>query len=619
MSQRTSWTLRLLGVLSLAAVALAGWELAAGGLAALKRHRAPRELRGAAAPAPQAGDIASRVARVAAAERATADPSAAKKPSSAGANPTLGKAQREYLWEVEHHGLILSRHGFSRIADALKKGDLKALLALMSDDFEGFRPEAPRETEYEQDGISIRRQIDSGKPPARLDRESFAKRLLEERARFKVTPSVKLALMALAPLDHTNIDGIWQGTCQLRIFGDTGAGRPAEVLMYLRYRTPRPTEKKLSSAGWLHACSIVQHQVALAPRFLMREVAAQRGIDVKRLHDNWLGPDEIQIVPGTTTLWDYNRDGCLDLLITDINAIVLYQGRPDGTFLDVTAQVRLPRIPRLINATCVDLDGDGWEDLIFGSVLLRNHEGKFFAPADSGRTTLRPQSNVTVADYDRDGKVDLYVTALGGTKTATWVKGEGGGQTHNRLLRNLGSWQFADVTESSGASGGDRSTFSAAWLDANEDDWPDLYVINEFGNGVLLVNQHHGTFREHAIARDPGDFGSMGLTAGDFDNDGHVDLYVGNMYSKAGNRIMANLWPGSYPEPTMARLRSFTTGSQLHRNLGGLKFEPVGRELQVADVGWSYAPLLADLNNDGWLDIYATCGFMSRSRDDPDG
>ncbi len=186
-------------------------------------------------------------------------------------------------------------------------------------------------------------------------------------------------------------------------------------------------------------------------------------------------------------------------------------------------------------------------------------------------------------------------------------------------MKNLGNWQFADVTESSGASGGNRSTFTAVWLDADEDGWPDLYVINEFGSGVLLVNQRDGTFRDQSIAADPGDFGSMGVTAGDFDNDGHIDIYVGNMYSKAGNRVMGNLWTGTYPEPVLAKLRSFTTGSQLHHNLGGLKFERIGRELQVADVGWSYGPAMADLNNDGWLDIYATCGFISRSRDDPDG
>jgi len=610
-----------LGVLSLGVLAFAGREFVSG------RSGASTSPRGSARPvgtattaAPQAQ--AARTVSSGLKALATSDQPGAPgegKTKDATSDLTLSKDQREYLWQVEHHGLVLVRLGFSRIAEALKKGNPQALLALLADGFEGEVMGQPREVRFEHDSTRVLRQQGSGQPSVHLDRGGLAKLLLDDRGRFTKPPTVKLALMGLAPVDYKNVDGVWQGTCQLRMFGEMGTGRPAEVVLYLRYRLPKPTEELLKSDGWLLSCAITQRQIAEAPKFLMREVAAQRGITVKRFHDNWDDPQNTEIVTGGVNLCDFNRDGCLDLLITDLDGNALYQGRPDGTLTDVTTQVRLPRTPLMINATFADLDGDGWEDLIYGSLLLRNNEGRSFSPVTATTLKVRPQSNVIVADYDRDGKMDLYVTALGGTKTATWIKGEGGGQVRNRLWRNLGNWEFADVTESSGASGGDRSTFSAVWLDADQDNWPDLYVINEFGNGVLLVNRGDGTFRERSIAEEPGDFGSMGVTAGDIDNDGHIDLYVGNMYSKAGNRIMANVWPGSYPEPVLARLRSFTAGSQLHHNLGGLKFERIGRELQVADVGWSYGPAMADLNNDGWLDIYATCGFISRSRVDPDG
>jgi len=175
------------------------------------------------------------------------------------------------------------------------------------------------------------------------------------------------------------------------------------------------------------------------------------------------------------------------------------------------------------------------------------------------------------------------------------------------------------VTAASGAGGGRRSTFTAAWLDANNDGWPDLHVINEFGNGGLLINQKNGKFREHALTAAPGDFGSMGLACGDFDNDGHIDLYVANMYSKAGTRVLGNVLPGRYPEDIMSKMRRFVAGSQLWRNRGGLQFEPRGAAFQVAAVGWAYGPAAVDLDNDGWLDIYATAGFISRSRTEPDG
>ena len=153
----------------------------------------------------------------------------------------------------------------------------------------------------------------------------------------------------------------------------------------------------------------------------------------------------------------------------------------------------------------------------------------------------------------------------------------------------------------------------------NNDGWPDLYVINEFGDGVLLVNQQNGTFSEHAMADHPTDFGSMGVAAGDLDNDENIDLFVDAMYSKAGKRVIGNMLPNSYPPEIMHKIRNFVQGNQVHRNLGGLKFEQLGEKLQVNASGWAYGPVLFDLNNDGFLDIFSTAGFVSKSRDEPDG
>jgi hypothetical protein len=111
----------------------------------------------------------------------------------------------------------------------------------------------------------------------------------------------------------------------------------------------------------------------------------------------------------------------------------------------------------------------------------------------------------------------------------------------------------------------------------------------------------------------------MGLAVGDVDNDGRIDIYCANMYSKAGTRVIGNLKPDAYPPPVMEKFRRFVAGSQLHLNKGDLAFDHVGAQKQLAAVGWAYGPVLADLDGDGFLDVYATAGYMSRDRDKPDG
>ena len=402
----------------------------------------------------------------------------------------------------------------------------------------------------ETTAVRVVRQDDSTRDPVKLERSQFVARLFEDRKKFSRPPQVKFALMALAPTDAHNLDSPWEGTCQLRMWGEAAAGGPAEIVLYLQYRSSRPTEDSLKSNGWLRACSVTQRQLSEAPRFLMREVAEERGIQTERFHDNWKKGINLESVTGGAYLCDFNRDGCLDLLLVDVNGSFLYQGTPSGKLIDVTSRMKLPQSGALAGAAVVDLDNDGWEDLILGSFILRNEAGREFRrlPPIQG-LSLSANSSAIIADYDRDGLPDLYVTALGQMKVASWVGGEGQSLSGNALWHNDGNWHFTDVTKTSGASGGGRSTFSAVWLDADENGWPDLYVINEFGNGVLLVNRTDGTFRrarQSSVGRATS--ARWAITCGDYDNDGHIDLYVANMYSKAGNRVIGNLWPGTYPE-----------------------------------------------------------------------
>jgi hypothetical protein len=544
-----------------------------------------------------------------------------EEPCAADEDLTLPQSEREYLWQVEHGGNLLVRDGFGPLAAAMRRADAPALLALLSDDFQGATLDQPSEAAWRSDWLTAVRQSDGGKPPRALGRSQFVERLLEFRRAFHAEPKVKLSLMRLSPVDRADPDGPWQGTCQLRMSGEREPGQPGEVIAYLSYRVRRPTEEGLKAGRWLTACSVDQSQVGHASRPLFREVAVERGLDVARLHNNWKDRGEPNMLCGAY-LCDYDRDGILDLLVNDPGGIRLYKGLPGGKFKDVTDEAGLFWAPPVVMyAAFVDLDGDGWDDLILGQRVYKNENGKRFTDVTSRCNLALPPdaSGIAVADFNRDGKLDLYVTRTGAGKADSWLTGRSGRGDGNHLWRNKGNWQFEDVTAKAGAGGGYRSTFTAVWLDANNDGWPDLYVPNEFGNGVLLVNQHDGTFKEHSLSEGPSDFGTMGVTAGDIDNDGHIDLYMGNMYSKAGTRVIGNLRPDAYPEPILAKMRSFVAGSQLHRNLGGLKFEQKGRAWQLNDCGWAYGPCLADLDNDGWLDLYATAGFVSRDRDKPDG
>jgi hypothetical protein len=542
---------------------------------------------------------------------------------------TMDETQRENLWQIEHHGNLLGKYGFAAIKNALIRNDAAALRALLAKDFTGAVYEQPREVRVTTDFLQVVRQQETAQKRRTLTADQFVERLLEPRRSFHKPPSVEVKLMKLQPEKLDDLDSpLWKGTCYLRMWGESVPGQPTEVALNLEYRIPKPTMETLQKSAWLHSAKITQSLVGHAEHFLLRDVTRARGINPTLFHDNWLFPRKENRTGNTggVFLCDFNRDGILDLLVTDINGYFLYKGLLDGKFVDVTAEMGLPRQqferdPSAILAAFVDLDGDGWEDLILGHSIYRNDQGKRFEDY-TYRTNLRipiDAGGIALADYDRDGRVDIYVTRTGPTKKDSWLGGKSGDQRGNILLRNKGNWQFEDVTAATGTSGGQRSTFTAVWLDVNNDGWPDLYVINEFGNGLLLLNNGQGGFTEHQLSEGPNDFGTMGVTVGDVDNDGNIDIYCANMYSKAGSRVMSNVKPGTYPEEIMAKMRQFVAGSQLWRNKGTLEFDKLGAQCQVASVGWAYGAALVDLDNDGWLDLYATAGFMSMSRDEPDG
>ncbi len=315
---------------------------------------------------------------------------------------------------------------------------------------------------------------------------------------------------------------------------------------------------------------------------------------------------------------DFDRDGWQDLYVTN-SAVggrnALYRNRGDGTFEDVAARLGVADVNRRatgvsMGAVWGDYDNDGYEDLFLyrwgHPELFRNDGGRGFSRVTE-RVELPAWINANTAvwfDYDRDGWLDLFVGAFYPAEVDLWnlphtrimpesfEYAQNGGK--NYLLRNRGDGSFQEVAEGAGLVAR-RWTLAAATADVDGDGDPDLFVANDYGINELYLNEGGGRFREIGraanVARTPKS--GMNASFGDVFNRGEWTLYVSNI-SEPGVLIHGNdLWV-----PTHG-----TDESPTYRNLAGA----LGVEL----AGFAFGAQFGDLNNDGWLDLFVTNGYVS--------
>lgn len=307
----------------------------------------------------------------------------------------------------------------------------------------------------------------------------------------------------------------------------------------------------------------------------------------------------------------------------------LYRVR-DGHMQDITEHAGVGLLDDTSCALFLDLRNIGRQDLVVlrstGPVLFLNQgDGTFVLRSDAFQFRSTPQGSFTgmsAADYDRDGRVDLYLC------TYTYFQSEdqyrypipyhdAKNGPPNFLCRNLlaadGSGVFEDVTEASGLNqNNNRFSFAPAWCDYDGDGWPDLYVANDFGRHNLYKNTD-GHFRD--VAREAGveDLGP-GMSAAwfDYDGDGRADLYVSNMWSDAGQRVTTD--PAFRPAHDAAlsdAYRRHTKGNSLYRNRGDGTFAETGPEQGVEMGRWAWCSDAHDFDNDGGPEIYITCGMLT--------
>ena len=288
-------------------------------------------------------------------------------------------------------------------------------------------------------------------------------------------------------------------------------------------------------------------------------------------------------------------------------------GRPAPRFTDVTAASGIDADCYGLGAAAGDVDNDGLVDLYltcFGpSRLYRNRGGGTFtdATAESGLGGAGAAGfgvSAAFVDYDRDGWLDLYVGhnvdyGLGDDTACPNPAGvrdycppQVYGGTPDRLYRNLGGGRFADVSGSALVGGRFGPALGVVTADFDGDGWIDVYVANDGTENVLWMNQRDGTLRDAALASGAALSGlgipeaSMGVDAGDFDDDGDEDLFMTHL-TREGNNLYVNDGAGRFAD------RSAPAG------LGASS---------LAYTGWGTAWI--DYDNDGRLDLLAVNGAV---------
>ncbi len=551
------------------------------------------------------------------------------------AGADLDAARQKHIWDVEHYAFEIETRFGRPFMQQLADGDSSSLLSWFREGFQGSLGLESGETIEHPLVTEVARQREtSDGQDASVERSEFVAGLLESSAIFAEIERTRLRVLQLdnVPDDPEH----WKATLLTTLHGKDAEGKFVVQEAHHDVSFRISDAMKIGEMPIVDCWGQVDSKQRTSGQPLFEEVTEEVGLDTVALVDNWKIPSE-----ATQQYWsqlaveDFDRDGDLDIAAASfLGQPFLLQSEGGQSFSDVAKSMGLKAWPindsYLVNlAVWIDYDNDSFPDLLLGSRLYHNVEGQRFVDVttESGLFIDHHPMGGVVADYDCDGLLDLYLLYEEPTEWRPeldgpqgWV-GDAQSGALNRLWRNEGNGRFRDVTETSGAGGGYRRSFAAVWHFMDEDRYPDLYIANDFGSNVHLRNRGDGTFEDVSKRTGVSDFAtSMGAAAGDIDNDGYPEIYVANMYSKMGRRIIAHVHEDDYPPGVHEQILGSCAGNRLYQRTADAEtFEDVTDKHEVNAVGWAYAPAFADFDSDGWLDIYATTGFMSFSRTEPDG
>ena len=404
-----------------------------------------------------------------------------------------------------------------------------------------------------------------------------------------------------------------------------------------------------NAAGWqVVRWTATSHVVSRARTPIFTEIteASLGGTDSFRRQlaidlDSWMATFDSVLTRDSNghhgvSVGDVDGDGLEDLYVAQPAGLPnrLYRNRGDSTFEDITDKSGLGVLDDTAASLFADVDNDGDEDLVLSTatkpiLFLNDGSGHFTAVEDGFRFAKPLQgvlTSISMADYDRDGYVDMYLCVYsyffgaGEDKAGTpapYYDARNG--PPGVLLRNDGHGHFVDATADAGLdAGNDRYHFAAAWADYDGDGWPDLLVSNDFGTKNLYRNLglKDGKVRFEDVAASAGvlDHGAgMSATFLDYDNDGLLDIYTGNMWSAPGQRVTSapTFMPDATPD-VRALYRRHVRGNSLLRNLGNGRFEDKTIEAHAEMGRWAWSSDAFDFDRDGWEDLYVVNGMLSR-------
>ena len=331
---------------------------------------------------------------------------------------------------------------------------------------------------------------------------------------------------------------------------------------------------------------------------------------------------------------DVNGDGWEDLYLCQERGLpnLLLLQNADGTVRDVSHAAQVDWLEDSRSVLLVDLDNDSDQDLLVavsGGVVVAENDGvgKF-----SVRTVLPTKDDtksMCAADYDRDGRIDIYVTVyypnvFDGEMEVTGVAAANAHQVlydtnrggENSLFKNeigVDGWNFVDVTAAIGLDvNNQRYSLAAAWEDYDNDGDQDLYVANDYGRNNLYRN-NSGVFEDISEQAAVEDYNfAMSVTWGDYNRDGMMDIYIGNMYSAAGNRVtFQNQFKQDASAIEKDRFKHLARGNTLFQNTESGQFNDVSDAVGVTMGRWAWSTNFADLNNDGWQDLVIANGMIT--------